>query len=258
VQPTPRLQALPALVALAAVLAAALPAGLARGDEPAAPMRPEARAKYDEGLGHYAAGRYPAAVAALEAAYALDPRREILFAQAQATRLGGDCPRAVTLYERFLATDPPARQVEATQLALNRCRQALAAPTGKPPAAQGPRSSSPAAGDLLRATPPPPRGPWYRDVAGGVMAAGALVSAGVATGFMVSAHRADQRSRPPQATTYGEFEGPHQQAQRRMTVGTAALVTSVALAMGAGGRYLWLRFGAGPAAPAGLALGGRF
>jgi tetratricopeptide (TPR) repeat protein len=256
VQPTPRPHPLPVLLALAATLAAGLPARRARGDEPT-PMRAEARARYEEGLGHYGAGRYPAAIAALQAAYAIDPRREILFAEAQATRLGGDCPRAMALYERFLATDPPARQVEATQLALNRCRQALAAAPVRPPAEPGPRQPPPGTGLRAPAPPPASRGPWYRDVTGGVLAAGALACAGVATGFLWAAHRADQRARQP-GIDYGTFESPRQLAERRMAVGAAALAAGVALGMAASGRYLWLRYSAGPATGGGLALGGRF
>jgi tetratricopeptide (TPR) repeat protein len=255
VQPTPRPRPLPVLLALAAILAAGLPARTARGDEPT-PMRAEARARYEEGLGHYGAGRYAAAIAALQAAYAIDPRREILFAEAQATRLAGDCPRAMALYERFLATDPPARQVEATQLALNRCRQALAAATARPPADPAP-PQQPGTGLRAPVLPPAPRGPWYRDVTGGVLAGGALACAGVATGFLWAAHRADQRARQP-GIDYGTFESPRRLAERRMAVGGAALVAGVALGMAASGRYLWLRYSAGPATGGGLALGGRF
>jgi tetratricopeptide (TPR) repeat protein len=100
----------------------------AQGTAPAAPppqtapMSEEARVHYDRGLAFYGAKDYRAAFAELEAGYAVDPRREFLFAEAQAQRLAGDCQRAVPLYQRFLATDPSPVQVNAAQVGLARCR----------------------------------------------------------------------------------------------------------------------------------------
>lgn len=102
-------------------------------------MSAAARRLYDAGMQSYATRDYVAAAQSFAQAYAIDPQREILFAQAQATRLGGDCPAAVPLYRRFLATDPPARQVDATRIALARCETAAAAsPDAGSPAAPPP------------------------------------------------------------------------------------------------------------------------
>jgi hypothetical protein len=70
-------------------------------------MLPEAKARYDEAMKLYAAHQYRAAIVQLEAAYAIDPRREILFAQAQATRLAGDCAAALP-HLRSLPRHQPA------------------------------------------------------------------------------------------------------------------------------------------------------
>ena len=89
-------------------------------------MRPEAAALYTRGLERFAARDYAGAIADLEAGYAIEPRREFLFAEGQAKRLAGDCKGAVALYQRFLATNPTAVQANATQIALGRCAQHLA------------------------------------------------------------------------------------------------------------------------------------
>ena len=89
-------------------------------------MRPEAAALYTRGLERFATRDYAGAIADLEAGYAIDPRREFLFAEGQAKRLAGDCKGAVALYQRFLATNPTAVQANATQIALGRCAQHLA------------------------------------------------------------------------------------------------------------------------------------
>ena len=69
-------------------------------------MRPEAAALYKRGLERFGGRDYAGAVADLEAGYAIESRREFLFAEGQAKRLAGDCKGAVTLYQRFLATNP--------------------------------------------------------------------------------------------------------------------------------------------------------
>ena len=52
-------------------------------DDPT-PIKPEAKARFSRGLEYYKMKEYEAAIAEFEAAYAIDPRNEILFAQAQA------------------------------------------------------------------------------------------------------------------------------------------------------------------------------
>src|SRR5262245_50856168 len=65
-------------------------------------LAPAAREHVDRGLEAYGDKRYLDAIRELEAAYRIDPRREILFNWAQAERLSGDCEAAIPLYEKFL------------------------------------------------------------------------------------------------------------------------------------------------------------
>jgi tetratricopeptide (TPR) repeat protein len=192
-------------------------------------MQPQARVWYDEAMALYAARDYRAAVSALEAAYAIDPRREILFAQAQATRLAGDCPAALALYQRFLATQPPAAQVEATRIAVARC-ETLAAPARMAPAP----AVSPA---VVAPVSAPPR--WYQDRAAGLLVGVGLVGAATGAVLMASAGAADEDAQTERAR-YDAYASRREKAERRWTWGLVSLIAGSALVAGGTGRYLWV------------------
>ena len=140
-------------------------------------MHPAAQALYDRALKKFETHDYAAAIGDLEEGFALDPRREFLFAEAQAKRLGGDCRGAVVLYQRFLTTRPPALQIDATQIALARCAQELARKpevviVAPPPALPPPR-------------PAPPR--WSRDPWGLALTGAGVAALGVGLGYFVAA-----------------------------------------------------------------------
>ncbi len=180
-------------------------------------MRPEAKARYDAGMAHYRARRYREAIGDFQAAAEIDPRREILFAEAQATRLAGDCPRAVTLYERFLATRPPPQQVEATRIALDRCRVANVIPVALAP--------------VLVDRPPPPATPsprpWYRDPWGALLVAGGAVVLVPATIVFATSFGAAEDARRDRI--YGAFGDQHEAALRRWKWGLGGMVLGAAL-----------------------------
>jgi hypothetical protein len=212
-------------------------------------MRDEARAHYDRGLALYQAKDYAAAIRELEAGFATDPRREFLFAEAQAKRLSGDCRGAVPLYQRFLDTAPPPVQASAAQIALGRCAQMLAAARAEPQAALPPPPLPP---------PPPPPPRWSRDPLGiGTLAAGAaLVGTGV--GFLV-ASLADESGAP----TLAAYRDEHDRHGTYRTVAFVALGAGAALAAASAYRYTWLRRRARLSVtvalgPGGLVLGGAF
>jgi hypothetical protein len=195
------------------------------------PMLPEAKARYDEAMRLYAAHQYRAAIARLEAAYAIDPRREILFAQAQATRLAGDCVAALPLYDRFLATGPPPQQVDATRIAVARC-EAAALAAGGPPRTPAPPPS------VVSPTPPPaPR--WYNDRAGSVLVGVGLVGVGAGVALIASAHTADDQARAV-TDRYDTAVGLRDKAERRWAWGLGSIITGSALIAAGAGRYIWV------------------
>ncbi len=197
-------------------------------------MRPDAKARYDAGMTLYRAHDYIAAVREFQAAYGLDPRREILFAQAQATRLSGDCGAALPLYERFLATKPPPQQVEATRIAVTRC-------------AEVPRAPEPLA--VMAPLPPPAKSRWYHDRLGGVLVGAGLAAIAAGTGLLMSAATLDRDARRSQHLD--DYGAARAKAVDRQRLGVATTVAGALLVVGGTGRYLWI-------SPGGAGMGGRF
>jgi tetratricopeptide (TPR) repeat protein len=228
-------------VAAAGLLLMALAAPVARAQTTPVPppMNDEARAHYDRGLNLYAAKDYAGAIRALEQGYAVEPRREFLFAQAQAQRLAGDCQRAVPLYQRFLATSPTDAQESAAQLGLARCAQQMAA---TPPSVV--LTPSPAPALPVVATPAPAPESWHRDVAGGALLTAGVLGLAVGSAFIAAAVTA-----PGSAADYDSYETNRATAEHRWRLGLGSAVAGAALLAGGTYRYVVLRRRA--AAPSG-------
>jgi hypothetical protein len=227
------------------------------GNEPGAqnaeiegPMRPAAQALYDRALSRFPTHDYAAAIGDLEAGYVLEPRRDFLFAEAQAKRLGGDCAGAVGLYQRFLQSGPPAVQASAAQIALGRCAQELA--------------NRPQVVVTVPAPPAPPAPPpkWWHDPWGLTLSAGAVVGLGVGVGYLAAALSA--RGDAGGAPTLAEYGRRWSVAETRLDVAIGALAVGGALAAAGIARFVIVhrRTGAGPTAlwlgPGTLGLGGKF
>jgi hypothetical protein len=216
------------------------------------PMHPAAQALYDRALKGFETRDYVAAIRDLEAGFALDPRREFLFAEAQAKRLSGDCRGAVVLYQRFLTTHPPALQIDATQIALARCAQELA----KKP-------------EVVIMTPPPAPPPprpaptrWSRDPWGLGLTGAGLAAVGVGIGFLVAGELA--RGDAESATSYAGYASHWSTASTRLDVAVGALAIGGALVAAGVGRFLLVRRHARAVAvalwvaPGSMSLGGSF
>src|SRR5262249_38422468 len=80
---------------------------------------------------------------------------ELLYAIGQIHVKLGECAKAITFYERFLATHPKQQQADAATEAITVCKQHPPEPVTKPPAEWDPASSHP----VEPAKPPPPRVP---------------------------------------------------------------------------------------------------
>ena len=214
-------------------------------------MKPEARALYDKGLASYQSKDYASAIAAFEAGFALEPRREFLFANAQARRLAGDCRGAVPLFQRFLEMTPSPVQASATHIALARCAQQMAAERPAPPLVVAPVAP--------RAPPPPP--PWTHDRWGA-----ALLGAGVGGLVVGGAYLAASFAALPGAgasTHYVDYSPAQATAESRHTIAIVGLVGGGALAAAGVARYAWVRHDRRAHAtltivPGGLALEGSF
>jgi hypothetical protein len=193
------------------------------------PLRPDARALYDRAIARFPAHDYDGAIADLEAGYAIDPRRDFLFAEAQAKRLSGDCRGAVPIYQRFLTTRPPALQVNAAHIALARCAQELA----KRP-------------DVVVIAPPreappgiPTRRSRWMDPAGIALAGAAAVGLGVGVAFLAAASSA--RDAASASTTLAGYDRHWSDVSSRAAIGAAALAAAGAVGAAAVVRFAIVR-----------------
>ena len=111
---------------------------------------PEAEAwrehpEFVRGSSAFAAEQWDEAARAFEAAYADHPRRELLWAHAQALRLGGRCEDALPLYERFLDSGPTADEAADAQTNIEACREQESIASVEPEPEPGPPRTDPVA-----------------------------------------------------------------------------------------------------------------
>jgi len=209
--------------------AAPAPTAAAPATDVEGPMRPEAAALYTRGLERFAARDYAGAMADLEAGYAIEPRREFLFAEGQAKRLAGDCKGAVSLYQRFLATNPPPVQANATQIALGRCAQHLAAHP-EVVVVEQPRQPPP---------PPPPPPKWWHDSLGLGLTGAGVAGIALGVGFVAASYSA--RHDADNAATYDPYEQRWSTAETRWQVGVGTLALGTALTAAGVTRFVLVR-----------------
>ena len=172
------------------VLIAAVALELAASTAATAAPEPSATQEYDRGIALYLDGNYAASVRAFSRSYAIEPRRETLFAWAQAERLQGNCPKAIELYDRYLTQDPPAAQVPIVREHLARCRSVILSP-------------------------------WYTDVPGDILVGTGAVGLVAGTWFLASSVRT--RNERDAATTDADYLRLAKEARRERIVGLVAL-----------------------------------
>lgn len=146
------------------------------------------------------AGKYDVALTELQAAYALDPQPDLLYAMGQVDVKLGKCDDAVTSYERFLATNPPAEPSAAAKEAIDTCKTQMAraqqAAQPEPPPQQP--------------QPPPPAPPqheskaFYTDVIGTTLVG--VGAASVVGGVVLYSMAVSKLDDADAATTYAQHK----------------------------------------------------
>jgi tetratricopeptide (TPR) repeat protein len=236
-----------------ALLVALLCCATARAAD--APKARDAQLLLERGASLYREGRYEEAIAAYQQGYEIEPNAAFLYAWAQAERQGGDCPSAITLYERFLREELSPAQRAAAEQNLERCRQepvvAPASVAPAPPPARTvearPSPAPPAA--VTRPSPADPApapvsmySPWYTDFWGGALSLSGLSAAAVGAGFyMSSLSRQDQTEAGAQGDfpgSYDQHEGELRRARQDRIVGVVGIGVGAALLTAGVVRYL--------------------
>lgn len=112
-------------------------------------------------------GRYDDARVELQAAYALTPKPELLYALGQVHAKLGRCADATAYYRWFAATQSDPQVAKVVDQAIAACKPATPPPAAAPPPAAPPASPAPAA------AAPPGGARWYDDKLGdGLVLAG--------------------------------------------------------------------------------------
>lgn len=173
-------------------------------------------------------GRFDDARVELEAAYALTPKPELLYALGQVHAKLGRCGDAATYFRRFAAAQSDPQVAQVVDQAIAACK-----PAGPPAAASTP-AEPPASPASPAATAPPEAARWYHDKIGD-----GLVLAGVTAAIvgLVEYHSAasdldaaEDRAAAPTVARYFQLVG---EARDKRT--TALVLTGVGSLLIAGG-----------------------
>jgi hypothetical protein len=216
--------------AIAIVLAALAPAasGSARTTdvEAAAPSETDPAVQAGE---LFRNGEFEKAAAAFAEAYARTGDPALLFGRAQALRRAGSCGAAIEVFEQFIATSPPAADVQAARDVIEACRSIL----GEEPTEPEPPLAQPQA----TPEPPPPRPRWHRDVAGGVLLGSGLAVA--ATGAALYGTAFGRAGEPPAGPMQSEqaYEARQRSIRTLAATGGGLLIGGTALLVGSVVRY---------------------
>jgi tetratricopeptide (TPR) repeat protein len=202
------------------------------------------KAHIDKATKAHAEGKFDVALEELEAAYALDPKPDLLFAIGQVYAKLDNCTAAITYYEKFAATTKDAQAKQVVTQAIDACKTKLAAAEPKPepkpepvsepeppkveptpaPAPQMPvRRDEPVVFAQPRSTPTG-RSPWYKDPIGD-----ALVGGGIAAGVVALVMRSGAQSEADKAVAPGASENDYRDhSDKADSKETLALVFGVA------------------------------
>lgn len=203
----------------------ALPLVALAGPKQKHKQKSEAQAHIEKATQAHEAGDFETALVELQAAYALDPQPDLLYAMGQVHVKLGECQQAIDSYEQFLATNPDSEPAAAAHEAIDTCKAQLPPPEPEPtpaPVTQPPSPPPPAT---------PEARPFYTDKIGD-----ALVGVGVVAMVVGGLEYASARSTlddADAATTYAEHEQLVDDAHSKRNIGVAFGVAGL-VAVGVG------------------------
>lgn len=198
-------------------------AGSARAD-----AKKEAKQHLDKAGAAHKAGRYDEARKELEIAYTLDPQPALLYAIGQVHVMQGQCPRAITFYERFIASNPSREQAAKASEAIETCRNL--GPVDKPVESVEPAIEKPVQQPVVIVKPvtiETTTRPWYTDVMGDVLVGGGL-AAGVA-GVLLYRGALGARDDADAVMSYDRYDELLDTADRKQTYALVLAVSGATL-----------------------------
>jgi tetratricopeptide (TPR) repeat protein len=164
------------------------------------------------------AGKYDIALTELEAAYALDPQSDLLYAMGQVQVKLGHCAEAITLYERFVASNPPADAAASANEAITTCKAQL--PPPPPPQPEPPPPPpEPAPEPQL---PPQPETSRFDRLGAAVIGAGVVSIVAGAVLYSSARNNLDDAERATSYDRHDELVGDAR-LKRNISVGVGAV-----------------------------------
>jgi hypothetical protein len=211
------------LVLVAALIA--LPLSASAGPKEKA----EAQTHIQNATAAHEAGSFDVALTELEAAYALDPQPDLLYAIGQVQVKLNNCPIAITYYEKFLATKPAAESTAAANEAINTCKTQMATQPPQPEPQPEPTPEPP---------PPPPPEPRKFDIIGTTLVGVGVLSTVV--GVVMYSSAVNDLDDAENAPTYQEHETLVDDAHSKRTY--AVIFTAAGVAAIGVGAWHYLTF----------------
>ena len=193
----------------------------------------DAKTHVDAGVKAYSANDYETASREFELAYSLEPAPKVLFAWAQARRLGGHCTAALGLYRRYLATKLTDEQIAAATTGITLCEQTQPVQAPAPPPDQ-----PPPAPQLIAPRSEQPRR-WYNDKLGGALTIGGVAVTSVGITYLVLSNRS--KAAADRAPVRDDFIELLDESTTRRRIGVIALAAGSAIVIGGIIRYVTQR-----------------
>jgi tetratricopeptide (TPR) repeat protein len=173
-----------------------------------------------DGSKAYADGRYDDAIAKMQKAYELSPKPEILFALAQAERLGGHCPAAIHHYKQVLERMTDIETAKLVQGNISLCEHTEGAEDGQARSPQPGPAPTPAPKVIVRVTSHP-------DALAVASAAGGALALGGALGLYVASNA--ERDAAAGAPTLGQNRSDNDRADLERGLSYVAAAVGVGL-----------------------------
>jgi tetratricopeptide (TPR) repeat protein len=142
-------------------------------------LKPDARAHFLLGYRSFNEKDYKTASIEFEIAYKIDPEVPLLFTWAQSERLGGNCPHALELYQKYLYSDINRDQADYARHWIDACGGVVATKVAPKP---------------IVVDTAPPRYVWYTDKPADALAGGGIIALVVGGVYFIKAKTASNNS----------------------------------------------------------------
>ena len=218
-----------------------------------ADAKADAKMHIEKATAFHSEGKYKEALEQLTLAYALDPKPELLYAIGQVHVQLGNCPQAISFYERFLATKPDKGPAGAAKEAIKTCKNAPPSvepkpdpkpdpvvepkpdpkPDPVPPPIADNETPLPQSRQQPQPETPTPTGkkPFYKDLLGDALVGGGVVAGVLGVVFYTQMNK--KLDDAEKADTYKEHNDLRDQASSKRVMSIAFTAGGVVL-IGAG------------------------